>query len=476
MVEEGLFPHQTRLEPGDPRAQKPNNTLLVIGSLAWDPILPGLGFDSMAKQLFHHFASAAWTNDLFHAFGLVRTLFWVPHDDFKAAIAQAIAGMQKANASLEMTANLNVVVNAEHTARGTGRGTIGREPQYEIESAIRALQAGRANGMDLPIHRRDHLHECAEDIENMSGSTGRTRSDVMQDYLYRRQLEGKSTQGLSTGAAVDHSNEERRLRETYPELYVELGGIASVKKKTLKHEPGYEELTAFWKARAHTVHITKLKQRIEAIADLGEDMYYLECKVLEMEDGSDKEAAMKRLEEMDEEWKQRLSSIPPNYGKAPVVEVDDRLALRAPPYPRLQWDRRPFEPLIMRSEEVWPRNRLSLVSAEPIPKPPAESSDWYDWVQDFVFGLYSEPSKSVIETLDKMQHGLSDIIKDCPSLKDPKKGGRLNMHHLRVRLLTQEMIKELVTAYKTWPFKKPGSDHNKYFRNHGSGQQWGGRP
>lgn len=61
LVDEGMFPHQTRVNSTDPAAQDVNNTLLITGSFIWDPRLVGMGFDSMAKQLYHHFTSAAWS-------------------------------------------------------------------------------------------------------------------------------------------------------------------------------------------------------------------------------------------------------------------------------------------------------------------------------------------------------------------------------------------------------------------------------
>ena len=138
-----------------------------------------------------------------------------------------------------------------------------------------------------------------------------------------------------------------------------------------------------------------------------------------------------------------------------------------PPYPRLQWDRRPFVPLTMSPSEAWPQNRMSLILSEPIPRDQSRDIDWLEWVQDFIFGLYAQPHTAITEGLDKMQHGLSNIMKDCPALTDPKRGGRLQMHHLRVRMLTPEQIEELVTVYRKWPFKAPGSDHNKLFSHQG---------
>ena len=229
--------------------------------------------------------------------------------------------------------------------------------------------------------------------------------------------------------------------------------------------PGEKEINKVVKASANVYSGRRTKIAIEKVADIGEAMYNQECKILGMKDGPEKDAAMAELEELNTSWEQGIEKMATNYYKAPTTEVDERLALRAPPSPRIQWDSRPFEPLIMHANEAWPQSHLSLISAEPIPKPTGQSPDYPEWVHDFVFGLYSQPSEGISEALDKMQHGLSDIIDDCPSLKDPSRGGRLQMKHLRVRLLTVEMVHELVQAYQNWPFKAPGSDNNKFFRN-----------
>lgn len=479
MINEGAFPHQTLRDPQDPKAKEPNNTLLVTGSLVWDPRLPGLGFDSMAKQLFYHFAAAAPTNDLFHTYGLVRTLLWIQPDDFSPMLAESMSGIQKANRFLEMTHNINVIVNPEHTQRKYGRGSIGREPQYEIESTIRAMKAGKEVGMELPKHRRDTIHDFAEDIEKASNGTGISSSYFAQHYLREQQMAGRSAIGLLSESFIEHYEHEKYLKREYPDVNIDRVVTSPEKraatKPKLNGHPAKEQVNSFFKKRSTILNILKGKREIEGVADIGEEMYLLECKIIDMEDGPEKDESMKRLEDLDCSWQQGVGNLAPNYVSAVVAELDDRLSLRTPPYPRLQWDNRPFEPLTMSPSEVWPQNRLSLISSEPIPTPPSQNSNWFEWVQDFIFGLYSQPTIAVNHALDKMQHGLSDIIKDCPSLKDPRRGGRLQMHHFRVRMLTMEMIEELVAAYREWPFKAPGSDHNKYFRHRGAAQGYSER-
>jgi transcription factor 1 len=196
-------------------------------------------------------------------------------------------------------------------------------------------------------------------------------------------------------------------------------------------------------------------------------MFNLERKALKMKAGPKRDALVDKIKNLDEAWEHSLAKVEANMQGAPNNVFDDRINLRYPPHPRIQWDGRPFDPLLSYEDEAWPRNRLSLISATPLPKPVGETDDYHELVTDFVHGLYAEPGKSLPDALNSMQHSMSDIIKDCPSLTDPDKGGRMLMKHLRVRMLTMEMVNELVRAYRDWPFKAQGSFDATYFRHKG---------
>jgi transcription factor 1 len=296
----------------------------------------------------------------------------------------------------------------------------------------------------------------------------------MFDYLHGQHLKGRSVIGLLPEAAIDLFETEKAVCEKYPDVEIKpMGKMGAARTSTANHPDPVirKDLNAYYKKRSSLMQIQKTRQAAEAIADIGEDLYYLECKILRMEKGANKDAAMEKLEELDVNWKTELDKLPFNYHSVPDTDLDDRLSLRTPPYSRIQWDSRPYEPLIMRRDEVWPRNSVTLIDATPIPRTAEHAPDYFEWQHDFVYGLFSASADSVEHALDKMQHGLSDIIDQCPSLRDPAKGGRLQMKHLRVRMLTQEMIDELVEAYRNWPFKAPGSEYSKYFRNKGSALQ-----
>jgi transcription factor 1 len=471
LVDEGAFPHQTRVDPKDPKAQEYNRTLLVTGSLVWDPRLPGIAFDSMAKQLFHHFASAAWSNDLFHAFGPVRTLLWVQSDDFNGQIAQSSSHMLKANRLLEMTNHINVVVGSERQERTAGRGAVVREPQHEIESTIHALKAGREKGLIIPEHRRGVTYDYATKVEKASGGSGIISTEAMYELMYNEYLAGNPpTPYAGKNLLYCLELEQKILKEWPAALTRPLLPYDDKTKKTgsvASDHPARELLMEHRKVRSRLWGTIRGKVRIEACADIQEEMYKLECTALKTKPGPKRDALVKKIEQLDEAWEKSLVGVESNMKGAPNNEFDDRINLRYPPHPRMQWDSRPFDPLLSYEDEAWPRNRLSLLSATPLPKPVGETDDYHELVQDFVHGLYSDPAKSVPDALNSMQHSLSDIIKDCPSLTNPDKGGRMLMKHLRVRMLTMEMVNELVKAYRDWPFKAQGSFDTTYFRHKG---------
>lgn len=471
IVDEGVFPNQTRVDPADPKCQDLNDSLLVTGYFVWDPKLPGLAFDSMAKQLLHHFASAAWSNDLFHAYGPVRMLLWMQTEDFNPMIAQGSTALSRGNQLLEMTHDLNMIVRAERTHRPLGRGGGGREPQYELESMIRALREGKRHGMKIPSRRRDYSYGFAKDIEKVSRGTGISSVDWLHEYTYKQALKGIKPTGLLAASTVKNYEEEKRLKIEYPDFKVApmLGPpprrVNKSESTLVCDQPDEKRYQEFVTDRRSARHTHKVRKLIEEAADVGEELYRLEREALKMPEGPERQMLNERIEDQDRAFEQALEGVPANY-QAPVdAEIDDRIVLRHSQQPRIQWDQRPFEPLVSWEEEVWPRNRLSLVYTSPKPKIVGEGEDWSEWVLDFVHALYADSNRPIAVALDTMQHGLQDIIKGCSSLSDPDKGGRLQMKHLRVRMLTTDMIYELVTAYKEWPFKAPGTDHKRYFRH-----------
>jgi transcription factor 1 len=458
---EGLFPNQTRGSSKNAAGAPLNNSLLVIGSLMWEPGLPGHGFDSMLKQLLTHWGHMARTSEGIHSFGPVRSLLWSTNDDSKGTIPRSPLHRSKFNFLMDMHAKYTEVVTAGHVERSAGRtARSGREPQHEIESLVRAMQSGKKQGMELPANRRENIHQFADEIEQKTGGTGKLRSEEMHDYLVEKEINGVSTIGLNPGATIAVLHAQRDV-ENNPDMYTQAS--ASMKRGTTLTEAG----------RKHSVKMATVKRQRaikierEALAGLGIEIYNLECKALGMKNGARKDAVLAKVQEKEKEFELGIDTLPYQHRSGVLSEIDDRLCLSSE-VPRVQWDERPYEPLVMEPEEVWPPSRVSLIDVTPHSTLRDADPEWYPWLEDFIHGFFSTSSASVIAAMENLQPGASVLVDEAPSLRDPKKGGRLNLNQLRTRMVTLDMVNELCNAYRDWPFKDEAANYASFFKSKGS--------
>lgn len=471
IVNNDNFPHQTFKQPNDPKGQELNPTLLVTGSLAWDPLLPGFAFDSMGKQLYNHFGSAYWTNDIFNAFGPVRTLIWAGSDDFGRLIAKSMSHSLKTSLLMHLTNEMHLIATSERGERTVGRGAIAREPQYEILSTLQAMRRGKEAGMVVPENRRDKSHYFAELVDKITKGSGVMSAIDMHQLLADEKAKGTDISlyaGKSFTGILDDWND---LTTKHPDHYVEplLPLTSTSTKKEIQktaHHPEQDRLKAFRKTRASVRRVIATKLLTEEAVDIEEKMLEIERQASKLQPGPERDAILAKIPDLEEAFDDKIRAITKNFATGPHNEIDDRISLRHPTGARIQWDRRPFDPLRIHDDEVWPRNGMSLISSLPIARPTDPTvPDFHEWVLDFATGLFSEPGKTLPEALNAMQHGLSDIIKDCPSVTDPERGGRVNLKRFRVRMVTREMLEEMTRAYMEWPFKWEASNHSVYFRS-----------
>jgi transcription factor 1 len=453
IFDEGLFPHQKRVKPGEPDAQRLNDSLLVTGSLLWSPRLPGFNFDSMSKQVILQYAEQAWKNTHLHACGPVRSLLWMPANDARSVVPRSESSRGKYDFYLDTLGNNTEVVTQEHMPRTPGRGGLGRQPQAEIESVIHAVRRGKEHGFELPPHRREHIHDFADDVARMTNGTGRLDALGVQQYLEEQEQKGKSTVGINPERLIEHLQTQKALNEGVPK---------GSRQRSLSNRNA-TETQAQMLLRQAVGSVQRTRVKVDQLANLGEDIYLLECEILGLAEGAEKEKQLARLETLQDEFDAGLKKTQKVYRGSVLAAVDDRLAIRSP-VPRLSWDSRPYEPLIAKPEEAWPAMGISLIDSTPRPLPSGKSPDWYDWVQDFATALMSKTEQPLLGALENLQHGAGDLITKAPSLTDPKRGGRLSMTQLRVRMLTVDMLEELCQAYRDWPFRHPDANHTRYFR------------
>lgn len=446
LIDEGYFPHQKRATPGEACAREPNNSLLVTGTLMWEPMLPGLGFDSMARQLLVHYSLRSWKHQLFHAFGPARMLLWTTNEDFRHALPRAQYANNKLSLMLRHTANITEIVTPEHSDDTIARN--GRDLRYELESTVQAMRRMKEKGIELPAHRREDIHDFAEDIDKMTSGTGILSSIESSNYLKAQYFKGKSVAGIvPAGLQKNWQSDKARGRQIDSES----------KKKQTGNVKGETRL------RANANRLEKIRASRDPVVDIGEEAYHLGRKILGMEDGTAKDAELQKLETLEKEFAERWKLLDGNTKPQVLSDLDDRISIRAP-YTLLQWDKRDFEPLVMRPEEVWPSNRVSLADFVPRPIPEGQTDEDWEYLQDFISGLIFQSTDTVSDALEHVQAGGSELITEVDALRDPSKGGRLDKSQMRLRMLTTEAMAELCKAYRAWPFRAPDTNHPNYFR------------
>ncbi|CAI6338467.1 unnamed protein product [Periconia digitata] len=441
MAEAGAFPHQKLAETQNVPGTEMNKSLLVIGNLTWDPPLPGYGFSMLARQTVTKYIQAMRNLDGFHAFGPVRMLLWSSQEEMRPFVPLGITGISKYQYILNEYSDVTMCAT-------TGPRERARRPQYDIESVVRTIERAKKSGFNLPEHRCDNIHEFAKEIAESTGGTGKISSSEMRQYLMEKEYAGISTAGLSTQHEIEFYRAEQELLKISPPGPKGQRPETPIPRKHISARATLKRTGLVW-------------EKVENAAIMGEEVYNLECEIVGMPDGPDKEKALATLESKEMEYENALKFINGNFQKAVVSEVDDRIALHAS-VPRLQWDKRPYEPLIAKSGEVWPAIPVSLLDI--VPRPMTFDPVWFEWVTDFCFAFFDAPFASVRAAMEHVQPGASCLLDQVPALTDPKKGGRLNMNNLRVRMLTPEMIEGLCKAYHEWPFKNVEARHKKYFQ------------
>ncbi|KAF2018434.1 S-adenosyl-L-methionine-dependent methyltransferase [Aaosphaeria arxii CBS 175.79] len=468
LVKDGYLPHQKMPEPNDPQANEINNTLLVTGTIAWDPVLPGFGVSSMARQILYSYTELAWQKQIFHAFGPTRMLLWHLDEDSKVINPKSLNQLGRGTFTLRKFAETREIVAPGPRERGFGRDAVGREARYEIEGIAKTMKAMESRGTSLPTHRRSLVHDIVDDVIKKTDGTAIMTVGETTEYLRLRALQDLPITGLVTNHAVELF---KFADVIWPGVTfdMKLPTSKAPAKRTKQPPvlPPHIDRAAGLDLTVRTRSLRGLeqkRQKKDAVVDLGEAVYQLECQILKMDDGNSKTKALERLKGLQQKFDQAHAALDGNYRTGVNTDLDDCMSLRSG-FPRIDWDKRTMEPLVMQPDEFWPANRMSLSDIEPLPNSEALSLQDIQYFIDFIYGLLSSITADLPHALEDLQSGAGDLIEEVPALRDPSRGGRLSMDRFRARSLTMEMATELFKAYREWPFRNPDTDISNFFRS-----------
>ncbi|KAF2815142.1 S-adenosyl-L-methionine-dependent methyltransferase [Mytilinidion resinicola] len=445
LVNEGYFPHQTKYDDDDPRSAEQNNTLLVTGCLTVSPRKYSQRTHSKDRHTLHSLLFNAWDQRLVHAYGKVRILVWTQNIDEAGFLTKSISHKGTDPLVVRKLFNVRQVVAPRPGARGIGVSF--RDPRYNLQSAARVVQSMRELGLSIPPHRQSVLHKLATEIVDKGIENGDLGNDGAIQFVEEAAHRGMSTEGL--------------LGEQHRDKV--FGDIALAKDPSLQYtlkttKKGIKAKLTNWGRMhgyntSHAVGASRNRQNRCKRVDMGMEIYRLECELTKTQDEAEKQKLQAKLSSLNEEFKEAVEDLVPSQRAQIPLELDDRLALNSS-IPPLDWDRRKFEPLEHRPDEVWPAGKVSLLDFEPNIVPHGEKlpGDFMDYVK-FLKGLQTRYKNSVLQALEIVDPGASELVKSVPELFDPTKGGRLDLNNLRARLLTVEMVDALYKAYMEWPFR-----------------------
>ncbi|KAJ8064111.1 hypothetical protein OCU04_007946 [Sclerotinia nivalis] len=427
-----FLPHQVKLSPDDPKINEPNNTLLVIANLAHYPRKKYRGFESMSQLVMYQLLAAARSHALFHEYGLIRMLIWIPDVEKTSWLVRHIAQMRK-NA---VEAQITTKYIREIASSTVDNHRFVRDSEVALNNSIDVVRNMDKMGITTPEHRQGPMEVAAR----QSLATG------------GHQVKSGDFERFRRGWIAEYEDLQRRLDEGTL-IQFEEEPVDKVKKV----KPGKEKRN-YTEEYARYVFLKSKKRVINSHGRLTEDlindynnMNQLHSKLMK-EDSSleDMEKSRDELKAMIEAYEDKITNLPLAAHKIYAVRLDGARI-------RTEFEKREVEPLKVYVKEFKPESELCLLDIEPQALWPILRQNYpqnFDVFEYIIGTIYAHPIDTVHESLENLWPGALDYIADkCPSLTDPSKGGSFDLKHLSVRCLTTEMLKEIMEAWMKWPFR-----------------------
>ncbi|KAI9666548.1 MAG: hypothetical protein M1821_004484 [Bathelium mastoideum] len=417
---------QSSSEPS--RVNESNDSLLVVGNFAYAPRTPVLGFDSLAHLAVNHlFCKALRQHSYIHSYGRVRMLLWMTHEDTFKILPQDVFQRGKFTVDQEMSGLVTMVAGPGKLSAKIGIANL------ETANMKRVVQNMNCDNISLPLHRQTLGYPEAHD----SSSQG-------------TQLALEPPDPRPTKRQILLRWEDEREFASLTQKYKK----TRASKSERSADPGWQR---YLQLRNTYSTISSAYKYLDPLATLNNEVLQLEL-ALTTENVSDEDK-----DRMVEEWKGKSGELKFRQSKLSFSRrhqfevIVDNLFAREREASLLQWDRRQFEPLRAEEDEFYPSNDLCLLDFQPgsplifSGDDDSENAKLATWL---LTHLFLKSSRPIPMALESCAPGAADaLLPQAPSITDPRKGGRLDPSELRVRLLTLEMIEELVRAWIDWPFR-----------------------
>lgn len=485
--EQGPVP-RSRLAPDDPKLSETDYSLLVIGSLNRRDNLSYYGrAKSGSLWAVDALSLAALENKFMHRQGPVRMLLWVPEQDRGIFLPEHTVHNTEKQAAISLAMNVQAVVEVEKVLSRkievTEWSTAGRWTGLHLASEDKVSHRMSRYGMQVPSGRtiRRLVRDDCTTQKQASKSPFEVQYETVEEVdivLAELERHWNNEELQFEDFGMDSSGFGKyRPDEVYPLLtYTELADAVSenptkshrsMLKTRARKEQGIEpgslphreaHLAALPPKRPEVAYLTGADVRMALYADATLRGINLEmhCKILE-EKGHDTAELERRIIHLQNSIAAKSLPIIDEYERF----VEDWVSFFSPT-PLLTVDRREYEPLKASPVDFDPQHNLNLLDFTPTNRDMtvpglADRGKAAAACRDLMNFMFMFKGQSVTSVLDRIAPNAStDLICQVPAMTDPRKGGRLDPRHLKVRHLTAEMLEGLTKAWFEWPFRPEG--------------------
>ncbi|KAH8881369.1 S-adenosyl-L-methionine-dependent methyltransferase [Thozetella sp. PMI_491] len=403
------LPHQVPHDPLSAEAPSRNDTLLVVGNIAFYPKRKWGEFPSLSSLLLFQFIRSLRSSSLFQKYGLVRMLFWVADEDKIPLLPRSVQKRKRLAIEAELTTDwITEIAGGDVTDEGRFR----RWRSIDLEGAQAVAEKMRLAGRTVPPGRETKL------------------------FQELRQFGGTIEAGATT---LPFHNELADLQEKF-----QAGAFG-------EDDPQFQRLRRLrWRGNQETVLGRKT-------VELTEEHRMIEDEVREAwaksETGS-REELDKRTRAALERHEAKLDGMTQlNFSKFWTAR-DNLHAFHQDP-PILQWDRREAEPLVAHPTDFYPNGTACLLDIQPkAPHPLLREAQLGDTFDLLLPRLLSD-APPLEKIMDAFSPGAAEgVLSHCRSLRDPNRYGLpfLGKGELSSRAMNEHQFTDIMQSWKNWPF------------------------
>ncbi|KAK8256731.1 hypothetical protein IWZ00DRAFT_542195 [Phyllosticta capitalensis] len=334
----------------------------------------------------------AWCRSGIQKHGPVRTLLWVDDDVKDLVVPKTVIDNNTSVISRRYASHMHVVAeDFSKTARADGGG------ELEWRSTWQAMKRMEAAGLKIPEQRQNLLHKTLL----------RLGEDWPRTWERIRQTKYKDFDQLDVPAGKKFYHRHR-----------------------INNQPYLNE--------------AREVRRLERLAV--DDSVPEEARV----------AAREEYEKRSSQLSRAVASF--NKGQALTFHQDaDREILMNRDPPGLVWDRRPFEPIDCTKKDFYLPKLLSdngMVLLDLCASRPTQEQNMSDMIywERVVSRIMECGTESPATRFNRISPGAAEqLMPKLSALYDPLRHGTLNPEYFRTRLVTYEMLDEMVAALRSWP-------------------------